>query len=103
MKTHIKLTLVNAFLFFGLSFSAFAQDEYNYATINYSASGLEIGVSENGKEFRSIKVPKENFISILNTTPALNEVKKMTDDGWELVDTESIVGFYSFFLRKKAD
>ena len=85
---------------------AFAQDKYEFMTINYYITmSRTIAVSIDGKEFLSEKVesPKEKEW-LLDTTPLLLKVKEYQDKGWEVMSFNTAGGggiFYIAYLRKK--
>ena len=105
-----KTTFLTAFLFLLLLTGLQAQDKYEYTVITYTPRLKLMEISINGKIYRKIDVPKDKIQGDGDVNAALEEINKMTDEGWELFDTGNTTFtttngpfFYSFtfYLRKK--
>lgn len=86
---------------------SFAQDKYQFMTINYESYTNGMCISIDGETLLKEKVdlPK-NENTNLNTNPVLKKIKEYQDKGWELVTFETYPfggGFpaYDAFMRKK--
>ena len=101
LKTTIITTLLLTATFL------FAQQKYEYAVIDYTPSARAIQISLNGVDFKKVDVPKETAKGFGDANPALIEVTKMEDQGWELFNSTMSVGatyaehIFVFYLRKK--
>jgi hypothetical protein len=80
---------------------------YETAVIRYELGGRSMHIAIDGKEFLNQSVPKEMIQSKWDLNPALAEVSKLVDAGWELFNTTThsygttvITEVYSFYLRR---
>jgi hypothetical protein len=84
---------------------AFAQDKYEFMTINYSAIDNIVGISIDGKEFLTEKTESsKGKHSYMDTNPILLKLKEYQDKGWEIMSFNSGSGSYNMYfayLRKK--
>ncbi len=111
MKTKIRILLLVIFILVGPLTASQAQDKYDYAVITLNPYARIIGISINGTEFKEVKSQKDDLKDpkfdqpLMNPNLALRELKKMTDEGWELFDTGTPgmgeAFFHVFYLRKK--
>ncbi len=107
MTTKIRTTLITAFFFFALINGVQAQEQYEYAIIDYTPWYNKIEVSINGVEYKKIMVPKEKVKSNADANAGLEEMNKMIAQGWELFNTTMTNGasaniqIFVFYLRKK--
>jgi hypothetical protein len=105
-KTKFQTTLLTAFFFFALLTGLQAQDKYDYAMVTYKLMDKIVEVDINGEDYKRIQVTPPKNTHYL-ASPALQEVKKMNREGWELFDTEltsysaGVVPIFVFYLRKK--
>jgi len=100
-----KTTLLAALLLFTVN-AALAQDKYEYAVVAFNPWVKNLTISINGIEHKKIEVAKDEIKNHLDANPALKEVNKMINEGWELFNSDSNpigdIGIsYVFFLRKK--
>ncbi|MBL7801291.1 MAG: hypothetical protein JNL95_11240 [Chitinophagales bacterium] len=106
MTTKIKTTLLILIFIFGLQIGLQAQDKYEFATVSIITNKASVGVgnvdaiyvttSEKGIEKIETQWKRcNNFL--LDLTPLLNHIKKMTDDGWEVITVDKEV----FYLKRK--
>jgi len=106
MKTKIRITLLSAFLFLMLS-GVQAQEKYEYAVIQYVPTSLRMDISINGIDYINTRLVKEKVKSKYDMNPPLEEINRMSEDGWELFNTgngyDGAMNFplYIFYLRKK--
>jgi hypothetical protein len=106
MKPTFKTLLATLLLFF-ITTVIMAQDKFEYAIIEYTPAARDIQISINGVEFKKVDVPKEKIKGWADANPALEELNKMIDKGWELFDTQHSTGntdavhIFVFYLRKK--
>lgn len=101
MKNIVKVLLC-MLLFLGAFSKAEAQEKYEYAVITYQIDASKIVISINGNELKTIgasKTSKEYF----DANPALKEVSKMNEEGWEVFSTGVLWEYKTlfFYLRKK--
>lgn len=99
MKT-FKTTLLIALLLFSAN-ALMAQDKYEYASIIYVPANKYLTVSSSETGYNIIAVPKGAAKDEYDVTAALNQIKLMNIEGWEIYDT-GVDGFkYLYHLRKK--
>lgn len=112
MTRQIKTTLLTCLFIFGLLTGLQAQDKYEYAIISYAPTMNNITISISGNDFKTVDVDKSIKVKDRNFNPALIEVNKLCDNGWELFNTEATgmtdgvnyavnIPNYIFYLRKK--
>jgi hypothetical protein len=106
MKT-IKL-IIAAIMLMTIASEVKAQDKYEYGTVVYAAYSVSKGyiyVSEENK-YEKTDVKIEEGAIAENLTPVLSVINKMSKDGWEVYNTNTLgaagmgVHIY-YFLRKK--
>jgi hypothetical protein len=105
MQTKIRTILLTGLFFFGLLTGLQAQDKYDYAVITFNPGLSKLFISVNNTDLKKIEVAKYDLKTLyFDMTPALNEVKKLNTEGWELFDTGTLASdFYLFHLRKKVE
>ena len=85
-------------------FNATAQTKYEYAVITSRPAARELSIAINGVDYKAIVTPKDPQLGNTNVNPALLEINKMAEDGWELFDTGvafSTTYVYTFTLRRE--
>lgn len=99
-----KSILILALLFITIS-SSFAQDTYDYAVVQINPSIRIMTISMSGTSYEEIKLEKDEIHYYRDISVALNKVKEMETEGWELFNTNiasNVTSFdYIFYLRKK--
>ncbi len=100
---HLKTTLLAFTLLFSVN-ALMARQKYDYAVISIKIRELFVAI--NGEEFKQIEVSKDEFQhNYFDPNPALTQVNKMEEEGWELFDTEVYFAGsapdYAFFMRRK--
>ncbi|ABG59731.1 hypothetical protein [Cytophaga hutchinsonii] len=105
MKTLFKSILLTSILFLSILNNLQAQNKYDYAMVTYRFKDKIVEVDINGEVYTKIDVDvKENGNSYYLVSPALKQVKKMNNEGWELFDTaitEPNGGYSIYLLFKK--
>jgi len=107
MTTKIRTTLLTGLFIFVLLTGLQAQDKYEYAIIQYTPFNKQIQISINGVDFKKIDVPKDKIKGYADANAGLEELNKMTEQGWELFNTGHSTGsgdaiqIFLFYLKKK--
>ena len=92
----------------GVNFVSFAQGKTDIAVIVYQPGYRELFIVTNSTEMKKIDVPKDQVKGNADYTAALKEISKMTEEGWEIKDTNmvltgtKIVSYYCTMIRKKS-
>ena len=96
MKTKYYISIAAAMLFTFVSLATQAQDVYEYATL-VSYYKIHISYSSGKYEEKELEKNKPGMGTVLQV------LAKMTEEGWEIVDTHSDnTGFnWKFFLKRK--
>jgi hypothetical protein len=102
---NLKTTMIAVLLMFAAVGESVAQEKWEYATLSYVLSQQRIIISINGTEIKKIDA-KDNSRDYHDTNPALAEISKMNNEGWEVFSTGSVAGSSAsnvmvFYLRKK--
>lgn len=103
----IKKSIILFFLFIGINFISFGQEQSEIAVINYIPYSKDVQISINGTDFRTYLAPEEQAKGKGNVNPGLIEVNKMAQDGWYLFDTNvtsvanTAIIIYTFILKRK--
>jgi hypothetical protein len=87
-----------------VAFNATAQTKYEYAVITHIPAFRELTIAVNGVDYKIIPTAKDPQKGNTNVNPALLEINKMSEDGWELFDTGVAMStsfVYTFALRRK--
>jgi len=107
MTTKIKTILLTAIFVFGLLTGLQAQEKYEFAIVSFYGYDMTIEISIDGKDFKSIKVPKTEKMGWRDANPVLKEIKNMNNEGWEIFNTGITSGStadnvnYTFFLKRR--
>jgi len=105
--TRIKSILLTGFFFFALLTCMQAQQQYQYAVIDFCPSLGTMEVSINGIDYKKLKLEKGEVKGEGDVNMALKEINTMAKEGWELFNTNTTAGSSStfksfiFYLRKK--
>lgn len=103
-----KKLLFSLILFAGIHFTTLAQGKTEIAVITFQPGYRELFVQTNGTEMKKIDVPKDQVKGNADFTAALKEVARMTEEGWEIKDTNMVVTgsailtFFCTLTRKKS-
>lgn len=107
MITKISRMFLTAVLFFVLHTNVQAQDKYDYAMVTYKYKDKILEVDINGENYERIDVKEPVNTYYYLAPPALKQVKKMNNEGWELFDTSNTgigtLPVFVFYLRKKVE
>ena len=97
---HRKTTLLALALLFSVN-TLVAQAKYDYAVLLYTMGYKHVMLATNGEKYEEIDITDMKDFNKIGANPALRELNKLEDDGWELFDTEFTGAIYLFFLRRK--
>lgn len=107
MNKKIRTAVLTSLIYLGLLTGLQAQEKYDFAIITYAPSEFKdkLSVSYNSKSQEIIEISKSTK-DLKDTSPALEQISKMQDAGWELFDTNTIThpnlgASYLFYMRKK--
>ena len=107
MKTTLKTTFLALTLFFAATTGLKAQDKYDYAVVSYSPSTKVVEIAIGANDFKSIEIGSDRIKGGGDATAGIAEVNKLTDQGWEVINTAFGTDAYAtrrvfvFYLRKK--
>ncbi len=107
----MKTTILTILLLAGLCCTAFAQQKYEYAHVQYLTNmggkldGIYVCIT--GKPAEKIEVTKPLKINAFTDdyTPLLEYIQTMTDKGWEIISTSKTRNdvYDTFYLKRKRD
>lgn len=99
---HIKTTLLAFALLFSVN-TLMAQEKYDYIIVTFSPVTGILGISNNGVGYEHSRAKKGEIEHAYDVSNALKEVNKLEEEGWELFNTGTNGGSftYVFFLRRK--
>lgn len=97
-----KSLIIATILVFSVS-GLIAQNKYEYATVTYAPSSKVVIVSINGSGFEEVKVEKGASRHSYDTNPALVQIAKLNEEGWDLFNTSTVGSLttFVFVLRKE--
>ena len=91
----------------GCSDALMAQTDYDYVVVTYEALAKTMVVSYNGDSIEQVRVPPSEGLgkAWLGANPALKEVNRLEDEGWELFDTGMLgsINAFVFYLRREEE
>lgn len=99
MRTQFRTLLLTGLLFLGLATGAQAQDKYEFASVTYWNTELQISIE--GKPLERQQVEKTQR-ELFGTAILFGYVSKMQDEGWEVYSVMAPdPGSMRFILRRK--
>ncbi|MCF8461954.1 MAG: hypothetical protein K9G46_14630 [Flavobacteriales bacterium] len=99
---NLKTTLLAFALLFSVN-ALMAQEKYDYVVITFSPITGILAISTNGTDFVQSRANKGEIQHAYDVSNALNQVNKLEHEGWELFNTGTTGGSftYVFFMRRK--
>jgi hypothetical protein len=103
-----KTSVIIGLFIFMLTTSIAAQEQYEFALIDFYPFTMTMEISK-ADDYKKIKVERSDVKGANDVSYAIKEIEKMTKDGWELFNTNSVVAeliqykAYTFYLRKKTE
>lgn len=103
----IKKIILPIVLLIACSLTSTAQTQYEYAVITYHTSQRYLSISIKGEIYKEINVGKNESKGSSDANPAILEVQRMNEEGWEVFEANSestglhTSGIHIFFLRRE--
>ncbi|MEX0813328.1 MAG: hypothetical protein WD048_14000 [Chitinophagales bacterium] len=110
MKNPISKIILPIVLLIAFSLPSEAQTQYEFAVVSYYPKERELEVSVNGEVYKEITVDKNKVEGYSDVNPAILEIQKMNEKGWEIFEANTNVltnyfhhKIFTFFLRREKE
>lgn len=107
---NLLFTLIVTIIWFLSSSIAKAQEMHDFAVIDYFPKTRTMELSMTGHQFKAFRFSDEDLQGENDMDPVFREIRKMEEEGWELINTETgktgkacALGSHTFFLKRKKE